>query len=273
MNISSILQIAISKLQPISTTPALDAEILLAHALKVKREFLYAHGETEFYADVLFSELIVRRMQGEPIAYILGKKEFWSLELLTTSDVLIPRPETELLVELALQKLDAKRPLKILDLGTGSGAIALALASERSNWEISATDCSIAALKIAQQNMVRLNLEVNFLCGDWFNPVTAQQFDAIISNPPYIAENDLHLAQLKYEPQLALVAGSDGLDALRLIIKNAGKYLVAGGLLMLEHGWNQSAAVMNLMQAQGFVSVVNYKDWSQNPRVVIGAKT
>lgn len=272
MKVCDVLKIAALRLQQISTTPVLDAEILLAHALKVKREFLYAHSETEFHAHVLFDELMVRRLQGEPIAYILGKKEFWSLELLVTPEVLIPRPETELLVELALQKLDAKRPLKILDLGTGSGAIALALARERPNWEIFATDSSVAALEIAQQNAARLNLKVNFLCGVWFNPVATQQFDAIISNPPYVAKNDSHLTQLKYEPQLALVAGNDGLDALRFIIKNAEKYLVAGSLLMVEHGWNQSVEIINLMQIQGFLDVVNHQDLSQNPRVVVGAK-
>lgn len=273
MNLSSVLKITALKLQPISTTPILDAELLLAHVLQVKREFFYTHGENEFVPNSHFEDLVARRMQGEPIAYLLGKKEFWSLALTVTPDVLIPRPETESLVELALQKLESQKPLKLLDLGTGSGAIALALAHARSLWKIYAVDNSALALKIAQQNAAQLGLKINLAGGEWFTPVAAHKFDAIISNPPYIAANDPHLLQLKYEPQAALVAGRDGLDALQFIIKNAGQYLVASGWLMVEHGFDQGAKVTQLMQQSGFKNITGNRDLANNPRVTMGQKS
>ena len=270
MKISETLKITATKLRSTSTTPVLDAELLLASVLKVQREFFYTHSEGEFAGDSLFDELMARRMQGEPIAYILGKKEFWSLELIVTPAVLIPRPETELLVELALQKLDRQKPLKILDLGTGSGAIALALAHEQPHWEITAIDSSLAALNIAQQNAKQLGLKINFVCGDWFAPIAAHTFDAIISNPPYVAANDPHLPQLKYEPKAALVSGYDGLDALRLIIANAAKHLRPHGWLIVEHGFDQSAQVTQLMQQNGLHNVAVYRDLANHPRATIG---
>jgi len=270
MNFSTTLKITALKFKPISTTPLLDAELLLAHALQVKREFFYAHGENEFIPNSCFEDLVARRMQGEPIAYILGKKEFWSLELMVTPDVLIPRPETELLVELALQKLATQKSLKILDLGTGSGAIALALKHERPNWEIHAIDSSAAALKIAQQNAASLGLKINFIHSDWFGSIAKQRFDAIISNPPYVAANDAHLVQLKYEPQAALVAGANGLAALSLIIKNVDNYLVKKGWLIIEHGFDQSTSVIRLLQKEKFHNIATYYDLAHNPRATAG---
>lgn len=272
MKFSTILNITALKFKSISTTPLLDAELLLAHVLRVKREFFYIHGENKFIPNADFEGLVARRMQGEPIAYILGKKEFWSLELMVTPDVLLPRPETELLVELALQKLASQKALEILDLGTGSGAIALALKHERPDWEIYAIDSSAAALKIAQQNAAHLGLKINFIHSDWFASIKEREFDAIIANPPYVAENDVHLARLKYEPQVALVAGKDGLNALRFIIKDAAKHLVNDGWLMLEHGFAQGDAVLQLMKTQGFKDLATDRDLAGQPRVTAGIK-
>jgi len=243
-----------------SDTPRLDAEILLAHCLAVPRSYLFTYPEQlitdEQYQQ--FSILLNRRKLGEPIAYITGHKEFWGLNLLSTNAALTPRPETELLVERVLACAPAQA--SILDLGTGTGAIALALAKERPHWQIIATDISKKALDLAEKNAQQLALKnITFYQGDWFSALPAQQrFDVIVSNPPYIAEDDPHLSHpsLKYEPYNALVSGKDGLDAIRLLIAKAADYLKPNGYLLIEHGHDQSAAVVGLLTTAGFITEV-----------------
>lgn len=190
-----------------------------------------------------FEALLARRQAGEPVAYLLGRQGFWSLELEVSPATLIPRPETELLVELALARLPAGQSLRVADLGTGSGAIALALARERPQAHVVATDASAEALTVARRNAARLGLgRVEFRDGDWLVPLAQERFDLIASNPPYIEQDDPHLAQgdLRFEPPAALASGADGLDAIRVIVRDAGRHLHPGGWLLLEHGWNQA---------------------------------
>ncbi len=252
----------------------LDAELLLAHALQVSRSYLIAWPKRQLTAQeqLYLDHLLQRRLSGESVAYITGKKEFWSLLLTVTPDTLVPRPDTELLVELALKKLPAKSPQKLADLGTGSGAIALALAQERPDWEITATDYYATALDVAKNNANNLSLHnVVFYEGDWCHALPNTHYNAIISNPPYLAENDPHLitAELKYEPQHALVSGVNGFDALFQIIKQAKDYLAQGGWLLLEHGFSQAEALQQKMQDMGYKNIVTHKDLSGHPRVTL----
>lgn len=254
-----------------ATGPA-DAELLLAHALGRPRSWLYAHGQDEADAEsaARFAALLARRVAGEPVAYLTGRSGFWSLDLKVSTATLIPRPETELLVELALARLASDRPLRIADLGTGSGAIALALAHERRNAQVLATDASIDALAIAQANALALGLgNVEFRHGDWFAPLAGERFDLVASNPPYIAQDDVHLAQgdLRHEPRMALASGCDGLDALRVIAQAAPAHLHPGGWLLLEHGWDQGEAVRGLLHAAGLVEVATARDLAQHERI------
>ncbi len=260
----------------------LERELLLAYVLDVSRTFLYAASERtiSLQQEAQFMQLIARRQQGEPMAYLMGVKEFWSLPLQISKAVLIPRPETELLVELALALIPEKNSsVRVLDLGTGSGAIALALAAERKNWEIMAVDQSEAALQIAVQNAKKLAItNVSFHKSDWFAELPAighsksQAFTIIISNPPYIELNDPHLTQtdIQYEPKEALISGPDGLEDIRQIIAVAPEYLAPKGWLMLEHGFTQSESVKHLMKMQGLVEIQAFTDLSGLPRVVIG---
>lgn len=254
----------------------LEAELLLAHALERPRAWLYAHTDDAIAdaARVRFDDMVVRRIRGEPVAQILGRQGFWSLELEITPDVLIPRSDTELLVECALALLPANAPLRVADLGTGSGAIALAIASERSLAEIVAVDASAAALAVAQSNarILGLSSRVRSVHGDWFAPLDGERFDAIVSNPPYLADDDPHLDQgdLRYEPRAALASGSDGLDAIRAIVGAAPMHLLPGGWLLLEHGWQQGAAVRALLAAAGFVEVATQRDIEARERVTCG---
>ncbi|MEI8054472.1 MAG: peptide chain release factor N(5)-glutamine methyltransferase [bacterium] len=254
----------------------IDAELLLAFALNKPRSFLYAYPEYELTKEQekTFDALLGRRASGEPIAYILGKKEFWSLELTVNQSVLIPRPETELLVEVALNKLGREVAI-VADMGTGSGAIALALAAERSKWNIFATDISTDALNLARYNAGRLQLNnINFCCGDWCSALPNKKFDLIVSNPPYIAQNDPHLQQgdVRFEPKIALKAGN-GLVALKKIIIQAKEYLAIGGLLMLEHGYNQSRQVQELLCQNKYHAITPYKDLAGIYRIVVAEKT
>lgn len=258
-----------------SRTAPEDAEALLAHALGRPRGWLYAHGDDELDPVVAahFGQLLARRAAGEPVAYLTGRRGFWSLDLQVTPDTLIPRPETELLVELALARLPADRPLRLADLGTGSGAIALALAHERRNAQVIATDASQAALAVARGNASVLELvNVAFRQGNWLAPLAGERFDLIASNPPYIADGDEHLRQgdLRFEPVDALASGADGLDAIRQIARDAGDCLLPGGWLMLEHGWQQGAQVRALLHAAGLVDVATERDLSQHERISFG---
>ena len=255
-------------------TAALDAELLLARALGVGRARLRSHGEEAVAPDAVarFLALIERRAAGEPVAYVLGRKDFWTLELTVSPAVLVPRPETELLVERALA-LHPDGQARAADLGTGSGAIALALASARPRWRIVATDISAAALAVARANATALGLErVEMVQGDWLSCLSGRTFDLVLSNPPYVAAGDPALGQpeLMREPQLALVAAEDGLAALRAIIGAAPAHLAPGGWLLLEHGATQAAAVAGALVARGFAQVRSHRDLAHRERMTEG---
>lgn len=250
----------------------LEAEVLLLHVLGKPRAWLYAHADDELAPaqHEAFEALLARRAGGEPVAYVTGAREFWSLSLQVTPATLIPRADTERLVELALDRLPADRVVDVADLGTGSGAIALAIAKERPRARVVATDASAAALAVARDNAA-LNTVTNveFALGSWFDAVPGRRFDLIASNPPYIADDDVHLEQgdLRFEPRTALAAGGDGLDDLRRIVAAAPAWLQAGGWLLLEHGYAQGAAVRALLQVAGFSAVSTWRDLGGRDRV------
>ncbi len=252
-----------------------DAEPLLLHALSRDRAWLFAHGRDPVPPTMAqaFEALVQRRQAGEPVAYLTGSRGFWTLDLAVSTATLIPRADTEALVELALERLEHTPGRRVADLGTGSGAIALAIASERPQAQVIATDASAAALAIAQRNADSHRLS-NVHCrhGSWFAPLAGERFDLIASNPPYIAAGDPHLAQgdLRYEPASALASGSDGLDDIRSIVADAPAHLRAGGWLLLEHGWDQGAAVAELLRARGFAQVATHQDLEQRDRVTLG---
>jgi release factor glutamine methyltransferase len=255
-------------------THTLDAELLLAHTLSKTRTHLKTHPEAVPTPEQArrYADLIERRAAGEPIAYILGYRDFWTLTLSVNPSVLVPRPETELLVERALA-LRSKGPARIADLGTGSGAIALALASERPEWTITATDVSEGALRTARANAATLGLgRVTFLAGRWFEPLTGRRFDLIASNPPYVSEGDAALqdATLQHEPQIALASGPDGLSSLREIVHSAPDYLERRGWLILEHGSDQAAAVARELVGRGFGHVRSHRDLAGHERITEG---
>lgn len=252
-----------------------EAEILLAHALGQPRSWLYAHADDRFpdAAETGFRDLMARRVRGEPVAHILGVQEFWSLPLAVTSDTLIPRPETELLVALALERLASDSSHRVLDLGTGSGAIALAIAHERPHALVTAIDQNPRGLEIARNNAARLVAgRIRFLAGDWFSPVQGETFDLIASNPPYIPAGDAHLSQgdLRFEPDMALVAGVDGLDCIRLIVGGARRFLSPCAWLLIEHGMAQGAQVRGLMTECGLQDVATFTDLEHRDRVTAG---
>jgi release factor glutamine methyltransferase len=252
-----------------------DAEYLMAQAVGQSRSWLFAHANDELPADALaqFEQWVTRRERGEPVAYLLGTRGFWRLDLFVTPDTLIPRPETERLVELALDRLPPHAAKLAADLGTGSGAIALALAHERPSLQVLATDVSPAALAVAKRNAIANGLErVQFAQGAWLSALGGRRFDLIVSNPPYIEDRDPHLERgdLRFEPRSALASGSDGLDDLRIIIAGAPAHLVPGGSLLVEHGWNQGERVARLFVAAGFSDVATVQDWEGRDRVTLG---
>jgi release factor glutamine methyltransferase len=255
-------------------TPTLDAEVLLAHVLGKTRTYLKAHPErtpTPEHAHQ-YGELLERRAAGEPIAYIVGYRDFWTLTLAVNPTFLVPRPETELLVERALA-LGPEGPATVADLGTGSGAIALALASERPQWTVTAVDLSAGALSTARANATSLRLtRVEFVEGTWFTPLKDRRFDVVASNPPYVSEGDdaLKDAALQHEPQMALASGPDGLSAIREIVRAAPDYLKRHGWLILEHGSDQAAAVAHELVGRGFGSVRSHRDLAGHWRLTEG---
>jgi release factor glutamine methyltransferase len=252
-----------------------EAELLLAHVLDRPRSWLIAHAEDVLEEERVrqFALLVDRRVAGEPVAYLIGRRGFWSLDLEVTPATLIPRPETELLVEMTLERLPLNKSVRVLDLGTGTGAIALAIASERPQAHVTATDASHDALAVAQRNAQRHSIvNVSFVHGDWYAPLNDQRFDLIVSNPPYIESEDPHLRQgdLRYEPISALASGADGLDDIRRIARAAPSHLMQGGWLMFEHGWNQGNAARLLLCSMGFVEVFTAQDMEQRDRVTAG---
>lgn len=247
---------------------AREARILLAAATGFSEASVMAFQEKTVpsEAEGRFLDFVKRRSGGEPVAYILGRKEFYSLDLMVTPAVLIPRPETELLVDLVL----AREPASVLDMGTGSGAIALALKRHLPGTRVVASDASAAALEVAKRNATRLNLEIELRHGRWFEAVAGERFEAVVCNPPYVAAGDPHLAQLQFEPQLAIESGADGLDAMRVVIREAPAHLLPGGWLLVEHGMGQQEAVRSLLEAAGLETTSGWPDLAGIPRVAGG---
>ncbi|KSW26102.1 MULTISPECIES: peptide chain release factor N(5)-glutamine methyltransferase [unclassified Pseudomonas] len=259
---------------PDSPSARLDAELLLAAALGKPRSFLRTWPERVVDREVRerFEGWLARRRAGEPVAYILGRQGFWSLDLEVAPHTLIPRPDTELLVETALQLMPAS-PARVLDLGTGTGAIALALACERLSWQVSGVDRIPEAVALAERNRERLRLaNVGFRQSHWFSALEGERFALIVGNPPYIPGSDPHLQQgdVRFEPKSALVAGHDGLDDIRLIVAQAPRFLEPGGWLLLEHGYDQAAAVRDLLLGNGFSEVESRRDLGGHERISLG---
>jgi release factor glutamine methyltransferase len=267
-DVATLLREASARVEPA------DAALLVAHALGRTRTWLYAHGDdaVDDATRQACERLLARREAGEPVAYLTGHRGFWRFDLQVTPDTLVPRPETELLVELALERLPEGKALRIADLGTGSGAIALALAHERPRACVVATDASDAALAVARGNASALGIDnIDFRRGDWLAPLAGEHFDLIASNPPYIASGDPHLdaGDLRYEPVSALASGCDGLDAIRTIVGGAPMHLVADGWLLLEHGLEQGCGVRELLHTAGFVEVATAHDLEDRDRVTL----
>jgi len=254
--------------------PRLEAELLLCSILDCERVWLVAHAEEAIDSSNARSAqaLFARRRAGEPVSHITGWREFYGLALRVTRDVLVPRPETELLVELALERLPPGAPARVLELGTGSGAIAVALASERQGLAIVATDVSEAALALARRNARDQGAEIDFVLSDWFDALRPGQFDLVVSNPPYVAAEDAHLERgdLRFEPRLALVGGEDGLDCIREIAARAQNRLRRGGSLLMEHGYDQGDRCVELLKVQGYAEVADFHDLAGWPRVCAG---
>ena len=254
-----------------------DTQVLLCFCLGKSPAYLLTHRndvvdkETESW----FRDLVDRRLTGVPVAYLTGYREFWSLPIMVDENVLIPRPDTELLVEHVLTRIPIHSRLRILELGTGSGAVALALATERPNSSILATDRSVSAIEVARKNQTVLNINnISWIVSDWFGAIGNQEFDIICSNPPYIAISDHHLiaGDLRSEPVSALASGEQGLDDLKLIVRQSAQYLISGGSLLVEHGYQQGEQVRQIFQAAGYLDIRTLKDLSANDRVTVGVK-
>jgi release factor glutamine methyltransferase len=270
MRLDAAIADATERLSRVSESPRLDAEILLCRTIDMPRSYLFAHPEDELDAITLerFEEVLQRREDGAPMAYIMGVREFWSHEFAVSPATLVPRPETEIIVNLALCEIPRDEEWRVLDLGTGSGAIAVSIACERPLSQVTAIDVSEEALLVAQENARALAPgNVECLLGDWTAPVRDRTFDLIVSNPPYVRADDDALAALRHEPQSALVAGKDGLDAIRVLAKDCGNILADRGLLLIEHGAYQREAVAALLEAYGWVDIECHNDLAGLPRV------
>jgi len=280
ITIQQCLTAAINQLQPHSESARLDAQVLLALVLNKSQTYLYTWPDRALSNSDLksFQQLLERRISGEPIAYITGVREFWGMPIKVSPHTLIPRPETERLVEIALELIPKNESWKIADLGTGSGAIALAIAKERPLSKIIATDISGPALTVARENKASLGLtNIEFCSGDWLNALqenSAQlsEYNLILSNPPYVASGDPHLKQgdLRFEPDQALSSGEDGLKDIRTIIEAARNYLLPGAHLLVEHGYDQATAVIDLYEKSGYSKVTCYRDYGERERATIG---
>ncbi len=274
--IKEALELAVIKLQD-SDQARLDAEVLLAHVLDKPRTHLHTWPEAEPSEGQAqrFARLVAQRAEGRPVAHLTGHREFWSLDLEVTADTLIPRPETELLVEQALALLPANKNLRVADLGTGSGAIALALAQERKPWTLFALDRSFTCIGVAQRNAMRLGVQnISFIHASWCDALADTSLDAIVSNPPYVADQDPHLQQgdVRYEPVSALASGADGLDDIRKLVVDAPRILKTGGWILLEHGFDQSRIIHNLMNKNNFINIATLRDLAGLERVSYAQK-
>jgi release factor glutamine methyltransferase len=275
LTIETALGNASDALRTVSDSPRLDAELLLARAIDVPRSYLFAHADEEMDSAGVdrFQNAVRRRADGLPMAYITGEKEFWSMTLMVSPATLVPRPETEIIVEQALARIPKNAQVRALDLGTGCGAIALAIAKERPNCDVVATDISEDALAIARENARQHSIpNVEFLRGDWLEPVSTQLFDLIVSNPPYVSSKDAALDELRHEPFAALASGDDGLDAIRKISSAAGHILQANGKLLVEHGDTQHTAVAEILRTDGWAVIDVVKDLSGLPRVTVSSR-
>lgn len=269
-NIAALLDTVTERLAAVSKSPRLDAELLLGRAIDMPRSYLFAHPEDAPDAAAVerLERTVARRLAGEPMAYITGTREFWSMELMVTPDTLVPRPETEILVGLALAEIPRDADWAVLDLGTGSGAIALAVARERPQCQVVATDSSASALAVARHNAREFGLpNIEFLEGDWAAPVQGRRFNVVMSNPPYVREDDAALAALPREPRQALVGGPDGLVAIRVIARDVADLLTRGGLLLVEHGAAQEAGVARILRGHGYEGIHCSRDYAGLPRV------
>jgi release factor glutamine methyltransferase len=283
--LSSILEILQRDIPRVSETLELDAstarievQSLLQHVLQVPRAYLLAHPEQipDTKQQTAYAALLLRRLQGEPVAYLLGEREFFGLNFKVTPATLIPRPDTELLVELALQRMPQGKANRVLDMGTGSGAIALSVAHSRPDTVVVAVDASEAALQVARENALRLGVaNISFLLSDWFSALDGQRFDLIVSNPPYVAAGDVHLTHgdVRFEPLSALASGADGLDDIRSIVGKAEAYLEQGAWLLLEHGYDQSAQVRDIFRQNGYIEIFSAMDIAGLDRVSGGVKS
>lgn len=272
-SIAQIVRAAARALAQHSDSPRLDAELLLGQLLGLTRSALLArdHEPVTSECERAYGELIERRARGTPVAYLMGSREFWSLTLRVTPAVLVPRPETELLIERALELVPREERCEVLDLGTGSGAIALAIASERPHWQVTGVDLSPAALEVASQNADALGLtQIHWRLGSWFDGLAGERFGLIIANPPYIAAADPALPSLSAEPSMALCPGPTGLEALSAIIARAPKHLHSGGWLIVEHGAGQAPDVVRLLEEHGFARIRTHTDLSGRPRATLG---
>ncbi len=272
MRLDAAIADAAGRLSRISDSARLDAEILLCQTIDMPRSYLFAHPEDELDSLTLnrFEVLMQRRLNGEPMSYITGTREFWSHQLLVSRATLVPRPETELLVELALRAIPRNAEWQILDLGTGSGAIAIAIAAERVMCTVTATDISAEALAVARENVRHTDL-ANVICllGSWTAPVAGLTYNVIVSNPPYVRDNDEALRNLTYEPLSALVSGKDGLDDIRILASDSIGILAEGGWLMLEHGADQASDVADILSAAGWSDIRCHNDLAGKPRVTV----
>ena len=276
MRLDAAIADATARLSQVSESPRLDAEILLCQTIDMPRSYLFAHPEDEL--DELtaqrFADILGRRIGGEPMAYITGIREFWSHELLVSPATLVPRPETELLVDLALREIPRKAEWQVLDLGTGSGAIAIAIAGERRMCQVTGVDISEDALAIARENVRALTLgNVELAHGSWTRPVRDHLFNVIVSNPPYVRSDDEALLHLQHEPQSALAAGKDGLDAIRVLAADCGAILAEDGVLLIEHGAEQPAAVTGLLESHGWTDICCHNDLAGLPRVTVARRS
>lgn len=275
MNIQQALQYANQQLLDYSPSASLDTQVLLSHVLQCNSAHLIAWPEkalnTQQESD--FRALIKHRQQGKPVAYLTGEREFWSLNFKVNDSTLIPRPETETLIEYILEKFGKQKNIKLLDMGTGTGAIAIALASEKPQWKIAACDISPQAIQLAEQNS--LNHQTNnitFIQSDWFSDIQANDFNIIVSNPPYIAEDDDHLSQgdVRFEPRSALTSGITGLDDIEYLCQHAKQHLLNHGYLIIEHGYDQQQSVKDCFIRNGFSTVEQRQDLSGQPRMTAG---